>query len=286
MRERIVRPGSDRRVLLSSVTYAAVLHALCLLMAVSLGAGQEGLKTLGTVDFALYDPEGGEPGGGDGSLSMSAPPPAPAPAPPEPGDLEFDEPEEFLEEEPLRLIESVSKLVETAPPPPPPPKEEEPKRKPEARRERQRQERPREGRTQEASAGSGQATGQAADAAGSGPGGGQGPGQGGSGGGTGRGTRDPLAGYVTRVVRRLEHSKKYPQMARRDGIQGQVIVAFRVSSRGEIKAPRIAKSSGHQILDEEAMALLRRVGTLPPFPPELDRQEVSLEVPLNFTMRR
>ena len=112
-----------------------------------------------------------------------------------------------------------------------------------------------------------------------------GAGQGGHGGGTGRGTRDPLAAYVTQVTRRLEHGKRYPSAARNAGIQGRAVVTFTVNSSGRVLSASLSQSAGHQSLDDEVMSLVKRVDPLPAFPPELNRSQVTIRVPLNFRIR-
>jgi protein TonB len=55
----------------------------------------------------------------------------------------------------------------------------------------------------------------------------------------------------------------YPAKARKMGWEGKVITSFIVSSAGNAKDVRIAKSSGHQILDESAV---RAINDASPFP--------------------
>ncbi|MHB9073128.1 MAG: energy transducer TonB [Desulfobaccales bacterium] len=115
---------------------------------------------------------------------------------------------------------------------------------------------------------------------GTGSGGGTGPGQGpGSGGGS------ALQGYLKEVRRLLEKNKDYPWMARRRSIQGVVALVFTIGSGGQIEGARIGRSSGKDLLDEAAQNTLRRVGKFPPFPPELNRQKLTIEVPLAFRLR-
>jgi protein TonB len=58
-----------------------------------------------------------------------------------------------------------------------------------------------------------------------------------------------------------------------------------VDRSGELRSPRLVKSSGHAILDEEAMALLRRAAPMPVFPKELTQNSLSLTVPIKFSSR-
>ena len=51
---------------------------------------------------------------------------------------------------------------------------------------------------------------------------------------------------------------KYPSAARRAGQQGTVTLSFTVGTSGNVTSVRIAKSSGHPLLDNAALAAIRR----------------------------
>lgn len=120
-----------------------------------------------------------------------------------------------------------------------------------------------------------------------GQGGGRGTGSGGgvgSGQGLGSGAGSALQGYLREVRRLLEKHKDYPWMARRRNIQGVVALMFTIASGGQVEACWISRSSGQDLLDDAARDTLRRVGNFPPFPPELNRQKLTIEVPLAFRL--
>ena len=120
-----------------------------------------------------------------------------------------------------------------------------------------------------------------------GQGGGRGTGSGGgvgSGQGRGSGAGSALQGYLREVRLLLEKNKDYPWMARRRNIQGVVALVFTIGSGGQIEAYRISRASGHDLLDDAARDTIRRVGKFPPFPPELNRQKLTIEVPLAFRL--
>jgi protein TonB len=114
---------------------------------------------------------------------------------------------------------------------------------------------------------------------GTGSGGGIGPGQ-----GRGEGPGSALSGYLREIRRLLEKNKDYPWMARRRNIQGVATVMFTIGSGGQIMAARVSRSSGQDLLDEAAQNTIRRVGKFPPFPAELNRQQLTVEVPLAFRL--
>jgi protein TonB len=68
------------------------------------------------------------------------------------------------------------------------------------------------------------------------------------------------------LVARLERFKRYPEAASRRGIKGKVRVRFTVDRLGQVVEAEVVESSGSPILDEEAVALVRRAGPFPPLP--------------------
>ena len=72
----------------------------------------------------------------------------------------------------------------------------------------------------------------------------------------------------------------YPLLARRRGWQGEVVLAFRVESDGQISNARIARSSGHGVLDRAALIALGRVGRLN-HPPAFG---VALQLPVIYRL--
>lgn len=93
-----------------------------------------------------------------------------------------------------------------------------------------------------------------------------------------------MQGYLHEIRRLLEKHNNYPQMARQRHIQGVVVVVFTIAPGGQIMAAGVSRSSGHDLLDEAAQNTIRRVGQFPPFPAALNRQQLTIEVPLAFRL--
>ena len=55
----------------------------------------------------------------------------------------------------------------------------------------------------------------------------------------------------------------YPEVAIRQGIEGEVLVLLILGSDGEVAAARVEQGSGHAILDEAALRAVRRLQALP-----------------------
>jgi protein TonB len=104
------------------------------------------------------------------------------------------------------------------------------------------------------SSGEGTGSGRAHAGTGAGSGGGTGPGRGGgSGSGTGSGggtSASPLGGYQVKP--------RYPESARRRGIEGTALLKMRITAQGSVADVHLERSAGHPELDESAMEAVRR----------------------------
>jgi len=72
---------------------------------------------------------------------------------------------------------------------------------------------------------------------------------------------------------------QYPLIARRRGWSGQVEVCFLIAPDGSVSELRIRSSSGHAVLDEQALAAIRRAA---PFTPP--RVAALLVMPITFQL--
>jgi protein TonB len=73
--------------------------------------------------------------------------------------------------------------------------------------------------------------------------------------------------YLSLVVSRIQREKRYPLGARMQGIEGEVKVKFSIDQNGRLAGIEIERSSGFDVLDEEALSMIKRAGPFPA-PPE------------------
>ena len=88
------------------------------------------------------------------------------------------------------------------------------------------------------------------------------------------------------MLAHLERRKRYPQEARSQRLEGVAMVRFSMDRRGRVLYVDLARSSGHAVLDQEAIGLLRRAQPLPAPPAEVAGDPLSLTVPVEFFQRR
>ena len=61
----------------------------------------------------------------------------------------------------------------------------------------------------------------------------------------------------------IEQSKTYPRLARERGIEGTVLVRFKVLPSGTVETVNVVRSSGASILDEASVTTVYRAAPLP-----------------------
>lgn len=99
---------------------------------------------------------------------------------------------------------------------------------------------------------------------------------------------DGLRAYRIRLAREAEAHQRYPPLARERGWIGKVIVQVDVSRQGHAWQTLLARSSGYDILDKEALAMMSRAAASAALPDSLRGQAfaVHLEVTFNFDDRQ
>ncbi len=102
---------------------------------------------------------------------------------------------------------------------------------------------------------------------------------------SGGGFEGSAADYMAYLLAWLERHKTYPREAQSRNQEGTVLLYLEMGRAGEVHAFRIQESSGHQPLDDEVLALVRRAEPLPPPPPQVEGNRIKLLVPVEFFLR-
>ncbi len=68
---------------------------------------------------------------------------------------------------------------------------------------------------------------------------------------------------LLQIMRRIEEAKRYPNAARRMGIEGKTVVRFKLKPGGQVEAAEVAESSGSDILDKASVETVREAAPLP-----------------------
>jgi TonB family protein len=90
--------------------------------------------------------------------------------------------------------------------------------------------------------------------------------------------------YLAELRGWLETQKVYPKAARRLGITGEAAVSFKISKNGEFTNIELAKSSTSDLLDESALALIKRSARFRPLPAEIQESAITVTLPVTYTI--
>jgi protein TonB len=96
-------------------------------------------------------------------------------------------------------------------------------------------------------------------------------------------TKADYSWLTQELLSRLERSKRYPYAARMNRWEGKVVVQAVVREDGQVVSLEIAESSGHAILDNDAMELIRKISPLHLKHP-LGQTQVALLVPVGYSL--
>ena len=84
---------------------------------------------------------------------------------------------------------------------------------------------------------------------------------------------------------RIEQLKRYPASARLNRWEGKVILRAVIKEDGHIADLRIAQSSGHDVLDQDALGLMQQVSPIPLKQP-LGHSQVVVHIPISYKLEQ
>lgn len=91
-------------------------------------------------------------------------------------------------------------------------------------------------------------------------------------------------GYADRLARAIAQHKQYPRVAQMRGWQGETIVDLKLDRNGGVLATKIERSSGFEVLDKQALEMVRKAAPFPA-PPEILKSDVfNIQVPVSFKL--
>jgi len=91
--------------------------------------------------------------------------------------------------------------------------------------------------------------------------------------------------YGNLLSREFAKHKQYPRLAQMRGWQGTSKVELHIDAKGNITSSAISESSGFEVLDKQALEMVRKASPLP-LPPEVLRgREFTIIVPVAFRLQ-
>lgn len=88
------------------------------------------------------------------------------------------------------------------------------------------------------------------------------------------------------LVFHLNKHKKYPHAARSNGHEGVANVSFTIDRSGKVISVHLDKSSGSDLLDQEAIEVLNRASPFPTPPSDVPNLTINLSLPIQFRIKR
>ena len=93
--------------------------------------------------------------------------------------------------------------------------------------------------------------------------------------------------WQNRLLSHLARYKRYPEDARRRGLQGINSLRLVINRQGQLTAFALASPSGSASLDRATLQLIRRAQPLPAPPPELfDDEQLEVIAPISYSLQR
>ena len=93
-----------------------------------------------------------------------------------------------------------------------------------------------------------------------------------------------LEQYRLALIVATRRYKRYPAIAMEKGWQGRVVVRLVIGANGMLASATINTSSGHDILDNQAIDMLKKGKTTVQIPASLRGREFSIDVPVIFNL--
>ncbi len=93
-----------------------------------------------------------------------------------------------------------------------------------------------------------------------------------------------LAQYRLAVIAAARRYKRYPRVALDNNWNGRAEVHMAIEANGMIASMSIKSSSGHEILDRQALDMIRKAKPLTPIPASLRGRAFAVDIPVIFSL--
>jgi protein TonB len=93
-----------------------------------------------------------------------------------------------------------------------------------------------------------------------------------------------LASYGRTIAGAVAAYRRYPRLAQLRQWQGTTVLQLELAPDGQLAAVRVLSSSGYEILDRQALEMVRAAAPLPPPPAGLSGRALAVDVPVVFRL--
>ncbi len=88
--------------------------------------------------------------------------------------------------------------------------------------------------------------------------------------------------YFTKIKQLIESNWEYPELALRYGLQGRLFLEFTIGGNGQLERLRVIRSSGSQLLDDEAIRAIKAAAPFPAIPPWIKPNPLSISAAMEY----
>jgi len=93
-----------------------------------------------------------------------------------------------------------------------------------------------------------------------------------------------IESYSSLLANAIAKSKQYPKIAQMRGWQGTVIADLEIDTKGAVISIKIKKSSTYEVLDNEALEMIKKASPFPAPPESLRGKNFNVLVPISFKL--
>ena len=99
-------------------------------------------------------------------------------------------------------------------------------------------------------------------------------------------TSDPrFHAYFSKVRERIKATWTYPSAAGQRGIEGDVVVEFRIAKDGHLVSADVWRSSGATILDDYSIRAVQTAAPFPPVPDDVAQDILTIHGTFRYSLR-
>jgi protein TonB len=92
--------------------------------------------------------------------------------------------------------------------------------------------------------------------------------------------------YFNSIKRAIEVVWQYPELALRYGLQGRLLLEFSILGNGDLEGAKIVRSSGSNLLDDEALRAVKSAAPFGPIPPWIGKNRIDIIASFEYVDNR
>ena len=90
--------------------------------------------------------------------------------------------------------------------------------------------------------------------------------------------------YGLLLSQEIAKFKQYPPFAKQSKQQGVVLVQVQIDGLGKLIAVNLYQSSNHELLDNQALTMVRKASPFSKPPPDIENKDINLVIPIAFNL--